>query len=77
MSGLAQGKGTLDLATAQTAVQTRHSPQVQQGGQGGQEVYQVWVDLQGSIVAFHSLRDEALLYKRTGHVVVCIREAGL
>ena len=36
--------------------------------------YQFWVDLQSCIVAFHSLRNEALLNQGAGHVVVCICE---
>jgi hypothetical protein len=39
--------------------------------------HQVWVDLQSSIVALHSLRDEALLDQSTGHVVVGICEGWL
>lgn len=39
--------------------------------------HQVWVDLQSSIIALNSLRNEALLHQSTGHVVVSICEAWL
>ena len=43
----------------------------------GLGTYQVWVDLQSCIIAFHSLGDKPLLHQGTGHVVVCICETGL
>ena len=39
--------------------------------------YQVWVDLQSCIVAFHSLRNEPFLNQGAGHVVVRIGESRL
>ncbi len=38
------------------------------------ECHQVWVDLQSSIVALHSLRNESFLHQSAGHVVVGICE---
>ena len=46
-------------------------------GRVAMECHQVWVDLQSSIVAFHSLRNESLLDKSAGHVVVGICESWL
>ena len=47
------------------------------GGVCSGHSYQIWVDLQSCIVAFHSLGNQALLYQSAGHVIVCVREAGL
>lgn len=41
------------------------------------ECHQVWVDLQSSIVALHSLRNESFLHQSAGHVVVGICEGWL
>ena len=40
------------------------------------KAHQVWVDLQGSRVAFHSLGHQPFLNQRRCHVVVGIRELG-